>query len=388
MNARLELVRSRLERLRRYWQDSPLPRFLAWWGGELRQLLPERLRTWLVPGAVWYLLQHQDNCYVLSRSGVPTPLGRWDDCMDADAQQLALAEATQETSGYDVRLALCLSTDVVLCRPMSLPLAARDNLRQVAAFEMDRQTPFRVDQVYYDIREVAGNAPTGRFNAELVVVPRHILDAQIERLKELGFLIDAVDLADHQTVRMGLNLLPREQRRVRYNPRRRLNLVLTTVCVILLGFSLNQWLRNREVALATMQARVHGMQSQAQHVVLLRRQLRESANAGNFLAHRKSNMVTVIDVLKDLTVHLRADTWLRRFDFKNPTHISFQGQSAKAANLIENLQHSKWIFNPNFQGAIQRDSTTGKERFYLEAQVHVASSKVGIGAGTVRATSP
>ena len=36
-----------------------------------------------------------------------------------------------------------------------MPLAARDNLQQVAAFEMDRQTPFTVDQVHYAVRELA-----------------------------------------------------------------------------------------------------------------------------------------------------------------------------------------------------------------------------------------
>src|SRR3546814_9455088 len=53
----------------------------------------------------------------------------------------SLVAALRGVDREDLRLALLLPSATVLRRPLALPLAARDNLLQVVAFEMDRQTP-------------------------------------------------------------------------------------------------------------------------------------------------------------------------------------------------------------------------------------------------------
>src|SRR3546814_19674360 len=93
----------------------------------------------------------------------------------------SLVAALRGVDREDLRLALLLPSATVLRRPLALPLAARDNLLQVVAFEMDRQTPFTAAQVYYTVRELATPAPPGRFNVELVAVPRGTPDPQIGR---------------------------------------------------------------------------------------------------------------------------------------------------------------------------------------------------------------
>ncbi|MGL4690585.1 MAG: PilN domain-containing protein, partial [Stenotrophomonas maltophilia] len=42
----------------------------------------------------------------------------------------------------------------VLRRPLRLPAAAAERLRDVVGFEIDRQTPFDASQVSYDVREL------------------------------------------------------------------------------------------------------------------------------------------------------------------------------------------------------------------------------------------
>jgi general secretion pathway protein L len=49
--------------------------------------------------------------------------------------------------------------------------------------------------------------------------------------------------------------------------------------------------------------------------------------------------------------------------------VGIQGQSAKAASLIDVLQGSKLLTGANFQGVIQRDQATNKERFFMDAQL-------------------
>jgi general secretion pathway protein L len=373
VNSATQTLRPQIDRARRAWRGSPLPGFLAWWSGELRALLPVRWQAFFSGGNVWCLLRHNDGQWDLRRSGQVSSSPPWSDALDASAQQAMLSAAVAGVDRQDLRLALCLPHDAVLRRRLLLPEAARDNLRQIGAFEMDRQTPFRTDQVYYDLRELPGPAPAGRIAAELVAAPRSAVDAKLEHLRNAGIAIDAVDLCDGNA-RLGVNLLPPEMARVHRDPRRRLNLGLAAAAVCLLLLCLGQWLHNRQEALASMQAQVEDMRGDAQKIGALRKQLEDSSGAAGFLARRKTDSIAVVDVLQDLTARIPDDTWLERFTVDSSGRIGIQGQSAKAASLIDALQGSKLITDANFQGVIQRDPTTNKERFFMDAQLHNPTS--------------
>jgi len=220
----MQSLRPLVDRLRRGWRASPLPVFFGWWAGELRGMLPPHWHGWFGGGADWHLLQYAGTQWTLRRAGYSAVLARWDDsdeasATDAGVGQAAMKAVLQKVDRDDLRLALLLPPAAVLRRALVLPVAARDNLQQVMAFEMDRQTPFSMAQVYYAARELRGPAIAGRFNAELVVVTRGMLDPVLAYLHTLGVSIDAVDLAvDNE--RLGVNLLPSEQtpRHVRPRP--------------------------------------------------------------------------------------------------------------------------------------------------------------------------
>src|SRR6185312_6765958 len=328
MSAATPSSRALLDRLRQGWRSSPLPGFFAWWGGELGTLLPPRWRAALADGAGWHLLQQVDGDWRLRRAGQAEPLARWSDELDPVAQQAALAVAWQGTDPEDRRLALLLPAHAVLRRVLQLPVAARGKLHQVAGYEMDRQTPFGAAQVYYAVRELARPDDAGR---------------------------------------LGVDLLPPDQASHRTRPRRRLNLMLAAACVLLLLLAMGGWLHNRENALTQMQAQVEAMRGEAQQVAGLRKQLQDDAGAAGFLAQRKARRATVLGVLLDLTKRLPSSAWLERFSLDDNGQIGFQGQSPQAAKLLDLLKGSPLIDNANFQGSIQSDPSTGKERFYLLA---------------------
>jgi general secretion pathway protein L len=374
MSTATQSLRPWAERIRRGWRASPLPGFLGWWGSELRGMLPPRWRGWFGSGADWHLLQHAGVQWSLRRSGHGDVLANWDDRADMATDgvrvpPLALNAALQRVDREDLRLALLLPPALVLRRTLALPLAARDNLLQVAGFEMDRQTPFTVAQVYYAARELDSPAAPGRFTAELVVVTRDTLDPLLARLRAQGIAVDAVDLAVGDG-RLGVNLLPPEQVPHRLRPRRRLNLILAAACVLLLALVLGEWLHNRQVALAQMQAEVEAMRGEAQQVAALRQQLQDNAGAAGFLAQRKKNTVAMLSLLQDVTARLPDSAWLERFSVDNTGQVGFQGQSQQAAKLLDALKDSKLLTDASFQGSIQPDPTTGKERFYLTARVN------------------
>lgn len=367
-NAATQSLRLPLDRIRRAWRASPLPRFFEWWGSELRALLPVRWRTLFGGGALWHLLERQGDQWKLRRAEHSEPLASWSDSLDPAAQQAALAEALRGVDREDLRLALCLPASTVLRRTVLLPLAARDSLQQVGAFEMDRQTPFRAEQVRYDLHELNRPASAGRFAAELVAVPRTTLDPLLDRLSLLGISVDAVDMAIGHG-RLGVNLLPPEQAPRRRHPRQQLNWALAAGAVVLLLLVLAQWLHNRQSTVDAMRTQVESMRTEAQSVSGLRQQLQDNAGAAGFLAARKKHTVSVLGVLQDLTQRLPDTAWLERMSIDNNGQVGFQGQSAQAAKLVDALKDSTVIADANFQGTIQADPTTGKERFYMVAQL-------------------
>ncbi len=316
------------------------------------------------------------------RSGHADALVRIDTRMGASLIREALLQAAQETASEDLHLLLCLPRGDVLRRRLLLPEAALERLNDVVAFEMDRQTPFRAADVYYDVREDSGRAPDGQVGVDLLVVPRARLEPLLQRLRTMGIAVDAVDAIDARDTatgleRAGFNLLPAERRPHRINRRRRLNLALAGAALLLLVAGMALWVHNREQALAHMQHHVAVLRTQAVKVAALRKQLTASNTAAGFLARKRATSPTVLAVLESVTRRLPDDTWLQRFTIDEDGHVGMQGQSPQASRLIDLLKASPLLQEPGFQGAIQTDPDTGKERFFMTAQVQAPGTDAG-----------
>lgn len=360
------------KRMRLAWRTSALPGFLAWWGRELNACLPTRMAAWFGRHTSWYLLELAGDEVVLRAVGADQPLARIDTTQAPALQQNAWHEALSGTDPQDLRVALCLSPEHALRRQLYLPVAARADLRRVVGYEMDRQTPFRVSDVCFDVRQL-GAASDGRLMVELVLAPRQRLNPLLQRFKVMGARVDAVDVADGRG-RLGVNLLDETARPSHPHPRRRLNLVLTAVAVVLLALIMGQWLHNRHSALAAMQTQVQALHSQARQVATLRRQLVARLGAAGFLVRQRAQSPAMIDVLADVTHRLPDDTWLDRFGVDATGNVSLQGQSPHATRLLKRMAGSAYLADPGFRGVIQTDPRTGKERFFMTAQLRTAAA--------------
>jgi general secretion pathway protein L len=156
--------------------SAPLSRslrtFWAWWVGELSAMLPEDVRRAFRPGGQQLILALDGaDLLVDRRSGdTTTRVGRY--ALGPNASPPPELSAQMEAAGETGAVVLCLPADKVLTRTLKLPLATEENLREVLAFQMDRQTPFTIEQVYYDYAVVARERKTRTLSVDLVVVPR------------------------------------------------------------------------------------------------------------------------------------------------------------------------------------------------------------------------
>src|SRR5207247_4977095 len=104
-----------------------------------------------------------------------------------------LLEAAGETRG---RVRLCLAREEALVRRVSLPAATEENLEQVLGFEMDRLTPFRAEDVYFDHRVVGRDPTSGQVHVLLAVARRDLVDSKVERLRAWGANLQGVTVQE------------------------------------------------------------------------------------------------------------------------------------------------------------------------------------------------
>jgi general secretion pathway protein L len=367
-----EAIDIQLARLRTRYARSPIPRFFSWWGRELVALLPARWRALLAERSDALLLESQAPELVLWRQSGERcrELGRIALSEPAEVQKSTYAQLRKAIDDPNLPQFFCIRVERTLRRSISLPAAAEDNLRQVLAFEMDRQTPFKADQVYFDYRVGARAAADRNLQVELTVVPRSQLDSELAVLNACGAPIDGVDCWGNGSgsARSGLNLLPPERRVKRRNLQLRLNLALIAAALVLLVTVMMQSLANRESALAAMTQEVQKTQNDAKQVGQLRKTLEDTVASANFLSRKKREMPLMVGLLRELTARLPDDTYLERLYVDDRNKIEMQGLSSDASKVIALLQKSDLLVNASPQGTIQPDPRTKKDRFNLTAE--------------------
>ncbi|MFA5683155.1 MAG: PilN domain-containing protein [Lysobacteraceae bacterium] len=355
-----------LTRLRMRYAQSSLPTFFGWWATQLRACLPPAWRAALQvrESEVW--LRCADDAVRAASSQRP----------DADflvierAPGVEIAAEFERLASEDVRArrrVLLLPAAQVLRRRLQLPAAARDNLRAVLGFELDRQTPFRADQVHYDYRLLAHDPAAKTLPVELALLPKESMQGVLAALGGLSRELDAVDVAVDGR-RLGYNLLPAEQRRRRVDRALWLNLGLVALSALFLLLAMSELVANRQAAVEALQAEADAQRDAARGVTVLRDELEEAVAGANFLAVRKTEQPNVVAVLDALTTALPDDTFLERMNLSGSA-LSITGQSAQAPRLIELLGKAPGIRELSLAGAIQPDARSGKDRFNINAQV-------------------
>ena len=365
-----------LARLRTRLAKTPLPGFFAWWGRELVACLPVRWRALLSERSESLLLDLRTEELVVWREkgDAAREYARIRRDLPVEAQAAEFRRLRDALDDPQVRTVFCIPAERVLTRTLSLPAAATENLRQVLSFEMDRQTPFKADQIYFDSRVLGHDASGRNAQVELVLIPRGQLDHELAALPAAGAELDGVDSwkASPGEGRRQTNLLPPEKRARRRDMRLPLNLGLAAFALLLLLVNMDESVANRASALASMQAEVEKANGEARQVAALRKTLADSIAGANFLTDKKRKGPLTIALLDDLTRRLPTDTYLERLQIENK-QVQLQGQATEAAKLIALLGASPCLGNPGFQGQVQPDARTGKERFQINADLKECS---------------
>ncbi len=351
--------------------DSPidlnLEAFLRWWGGELAFLVPARLLKFLGAKRARLILTRSDTSLTAAYSdeaGVRA-LGQWP--LDEAAQGRHERLLAEHPELEDAELVLCLGPEQSLVKTFKLPAVAEENLRQVAAFEMDRLTPFKAEQVYFDVRLLDRLAQTRQIRVELALAPREKLDLILDELLAMGWRPERVDVG-HGTEIAGHDLLPDKFR----PPKSRWPKIFTIASAALLSSLIIAVLvlpiiMNHKLA-EELEKETKRVGKTAMEVNALREKAEKMADETGFLTQKKRKEPIVLDMLEELTRVIPDNTSLNGLQYRDQKVI-IQGQSPAASSLIERIEASPYFKNTNFVSPVTKDISSGQERFQISSEV-------------------
>ena len=353
-------------------RNSPLGHFWRWWSSELIALVPQRLRQSSAKAANGLLIEVTPQAVILRRwlHGSLTEQGRVDRQSGShDTQGIAFQAFFSKLHKRDEQVALCLTDTKCLVKQVELPLAAAKNLRQVLGFEMDRHTPFKAEQIYFDFRVLRVENQKNRLVVKLVVVPRSEVDSSLDLLERWGAPVNAVYVAGIAVPNGdAINLMPAERSPIQPSKLRGTNsgLLLLTLILAMTAITIPIW-QKRQAVIALLPI-VDRAKQQARETDALRREQERLAAEFNFMLDKKQAVPPLVILLDELSRLLPDDTWVQQFNLKGK-ELQIQGETGSSSKLIALIESARILHDANFRSPLTKGNMPNSERYHLAAEI-------------------
>ncbi len=342
--------------------------FFSWWGDELGALIPDDLKK-LLGQATSHLLVKKDHIGMtlsLVSAKRVRQLANLPNDVDHASALKQIRQHHKELSSIDVILELMSSQ--VLTREIRLPLAAKNNLHQVVAYELDRYTPFTPDQVYYDVQITGKDTESGQLSAQLVLIPKQKLDDLCEELIACGLHPTVARLHDEEGQSTVFNLLPNELRPIKSSAPKIASIVLGSLLILLLLGLLLVPLWSEKRVVADLEKEVTVVSQVANEVQTLKKQVETELHDTSFLLDQKRTQPVLVFMFDDLTKRIPDGTWLTYMQYSKG-NLQVRGESPDASSLIALVEASPVFNNTRFVSPVTRNTASNTDRFQLAMDV-------------------
>ncbi|WP_299203906.1 PilN domain-containing protein [uncultured Amphritea sp.] len=333
---------------------------LGWWFGQLGQMLPARIR------AGW----QQDSCSLileLQEQQLTIRAGQQHWTLQAPWDKTALPEPLKPIIAKAQNATLCLPEAMILQTRVSVPRNARDYIDNVVRFEMDRLTPFRADQVYFDTGSITDEPGTEQCHTELYLVPKEKLQGILTQLEQLGINPDRIiPQAFLNRQDSNLNLLPESDEASHRSRYQRFQFALVCINLLLIITVISLPLADKETQIETLTDEVSQLRSQAEEVFQIREERQTLFQQQQHYVELTQQKRSTLSLIAELTRLLPDEVWLSKISMQGRS-LRIQGEADNASELIALLQNSGKLTDVSFFSPVTQDPRSGKERFMISA---------------------
>lgn len=350
--------------------STTVGRFFGWWFGELAALVPAPLRRPLRWNKDLVVLDLSGAELVVSREGdgAPREIGRVA-LAEGDAKTRRAAALLRKANARKSRVSVRLAGRRALRKTIELPLAAEENLREVLSFEMDRHTPFKADQVYYDYRVIRRDVDQQRIAVDLGVAPRPVVDEAVATVAAWGVVPDVVEIeGDREPGRAPLNLLAGELATGGARPATVVTAVLAIAAVVLAAAAVYLPLERQQRVAEAWSDKVVEARVAADASSQLRQELDSLLKGGRYVRDQRRRVPMAVRVIDELTRLLPDQTYIFQLQIR-ADEVQISGYSTAAAELIGVLETSPLLRNAKFRSPVTQDAREGRERFQISVEL-------------------
>jgi general secretion pathway protein L len=351
--------------------DLNFKQFFRWWKRELGFLVPEKIKQLVNDKPGFIIVSPEGHQLVLTytHDGQIEPLA----ILDRGARDLTFQSLYEK----DERLAkahiiLRLTGQDAIQKELGFPSAAKENLYQVVAYELDRYTPFKADQVYFAVKQLDGVNEPGQIRVMLILTTREVLDGLYEDIKALGLspLFADYEGSPNNLDRLDYtyNLLPEKLRqKTAKGPQLIHSALIALTCLLLVAvIAMPVWFEYQTVN--ALQLKADTLEKDAKKVKALQSDIDAVIDETRQLLNEKSATPEVIVMLNTLSSLIKDDTWLSYVQYSDG-QLQIQGESPAASTLIAVLEASELFANARFASPVTQDSISKLERFQITVDV-------------------
>jgi len=359
--------------------ESPLYRFWKWWSSEILYFIPSRIRKALDHKERILLVSvHERDMHVAllqgdEREQIESIRFRNLSAVELDAGQSEPDLALPDVDAVVVELHAAQTAQ----RRVSLPFGTEERIAEVLGYEMDRLTPYAMDDVYFHYRVAGRDADRRVIDIELAISLRRTVDDVLGRLKQRGINPSKVTLKGaHGSADQSLatvNFLPRDQRAKFASRRTYLPSTLTVLAALLAITAIAYPLVHQNLQLKHLNDEISKLGPAAIAAEQIRDEISEAVRQGGFFAEKWTSMPTKIRLLNELTRIVPDDTWLSRVQILGTT-VRVHGESEGASSLIGLIEASELLSDVRFSSPVTKNPRTENDRFVIEARIETGNS--------------
>lgn len=272
-----------------------------------------------------------------------------------------------------LELSLVLPEEQIMRKRITLPRAARHNLRTVVSYQVGRLTPFSADQVFFDVQEVAADTVNNTIEVELIAALKTQVQPWIEHIERLTALVVSrltVSVSADVLQPQSINLFAEQRTTNAWWLRLNRNSLLLVVLLAVLSatavvpmLKLRAVMLERKQEIAVLNERVTGLQEKRQ---VLDRDL----TALNYVLQQRANSRELSLIIDELTRVVPDEIFISSLSVQKQT-VEITGTGLDVVSLIGLLNNSAMFENAKFTASVTR-SNLGRDIFTASMQLSTA----------------
>ena len=364
--------------------------FFAWWGQELRELMPGAVSRAESAAAKIIIGVEPDGLRLIQPMGskqlgilppegtIPRP------SMLAYLASLARNRRSPGTIGLRLPYSACF------VRRIELPAVARRDFARLLAMDLERSTPFKSKDVLTAHEVDNSPAVKGLLKVRHFIVKRKPVDGLKQEVEALGFKVTRVECTEESGISsIPMNFL--DSGGDLAAPATRTGAatkLLALSAAVLAATAAYLYVDRHEQALQNLKEQSSKLRASAQ---LQKDALAKSkASFAEIVNYQKlrAEAVSRVTVLEELTRLLPDSAWVTDLRIDGET-VDISGLAVSAAALVPLLERSKYFVDATSTASLTFDPREDKERFAIRARIRpvasaATSTTIVEGAGSSR----